>query len=335
MTRRFPHTRLVAAALVAVAVACLPLHASGAASPAAMTPIRMAFSTWTGYSALVAGVNTGVFKQYGLNVTYQVVEDPNARFAAFKAGSLDGIATTVDTFTRQAARGAKVQQVLGIDRSVGGDGIVSVDSISKISQLKGKTVAVNVGSTSEFFLAYVLQQNHMSINDVNVQDMPDSGVAGSTFRAGKVDVAVTWEPWLSRANKRPHGHVLVSSKAYPNIIVDVFGFRTDFVKAHPSVVKTFVKAYYAAVAKVDMFDPASMSAVEKYTGENLSAVKSDLSVVKLMDLPASKAYFGTPSKPGPIYDIARTSANFWVSIKKIDKAPNIGATIDSSFLQQM
>jgi NitT/TauT family transport system substrate-binding protein len=161
--------------------------------------------------------------------------------------------------------------------------------------------------------------------------MPDSGVAGSTFRAGKVDVAVTWEPWLSRANKRPHGHVLISSKVYPNIIVDVFGFRSDFLKAHPDVVRRFAKAYYAAVAEVDAGNPAAMAAIEKYTGENLASVKSDLQVVKLMDLKDSKAYFGTPAKPGPIYDIARKSADFWLSIKKIDKLPNINALIDSSY----
>lgn len=335
MVRHYRHTRFIAAVLVAAAVVSLPVQVGRAAGPAAMLPIRIAFSTWTGYGPLVVGVDTGIFKKYGLNVSYQVVEDPNARFAAFKAGSLDGIATTVDTFTRQAARGARVLQVFGIDRSVGGDGIVSIDSITSIKQLKGKTVAVNVGSTSEFFLAYVLQQNHMSINDVNIQDMPDSGVAGSTFRAGKVDVAVTWEPWLSRASKRPHGHVLISSKSYPNIIVDVFGFRTDFVKAHPAAVSTFIKAYYAAVAKVNAGDSAAMAAIEKYTGENQASVKADLTTVKLMDLADSKAYFGTPAKPGPIYDIARTSAKFWLSIKKIDKMPDINAIIDSSYLQKM
>jgi NitT/TauT family transport system substrate-binding protein len=106
---------------------------------------------------------------------------------------------------------------------------------------------VNVGSTSEFFLAYVLQQNGMSINDIHIQDMESSSTAGSTFVAGCTDVAVTWEPWLDRAEKVPFGHVLVSSKEYPNIIVDVFGFRTDFLDAHRSIVPKFIRAYYEAV----------------------------------------------------------------------------------------
>jgi NitT/TauT family transport system substrate-binding protein len=291
---------------------------------AGMTTVRMAFSTWTGYGPLVVAVQKGMFKKYGLNVTYTVVEDPTDRFAAFKAGRLDAIATTVDTFTRQAARGAPVVQVFGIDRSVGGDGIVARKNITSVKQLKGKTVAVNVGSTSEFFLAYVLQQNGMSINDIHIQDMPNSGTAGSTFVAGRTDVAVTWEPWLDRAEKVPFGHVLVSSKEYPNIIVDVFGFRTDFLGAHRSIIPSFIKAYYEAVDQVNAGDPSA-----------LKSVKYDLTTVKLMNLAQSKAYFGTAASHGAIYAIARQSATFWLSIKKIDKMPNINAIVDPTFLQKM
>ena len=344
MACRLSGGRFIAAALLCTVLAVSPAQIGRAAvsagdAHAGMTTVRMAFSTWTGYGPLVVAVQKGLFKKYGLNVTYTVVEDPTDRFAAFRAGRLDAIATTVDTFTRQAARGAPVVQVFGIDRSVGGDGIVARKSITSVKQLKGKTVAVNVGSTSEFFLAYVLQQSGLSINDIHIQDMPNSGTAGSTFVAGRADVAVTWQPWLDRAEKAPFGHVLVSSKEYPNIIVDVFGFRTDFLAAHRSIIPGFIKAYYEAVDQVNAGDPSALKIVGKYTGEPVSgpppSVKYDLTTVKLMNLAQSKAYFGTAARHGPIYAIARQSAAFWLSIKKIDKMPNINAIVDPSFLQKM
>jgi NitT/TauT family transport system substrate-binding protein len=134
MARRL---RFIAAALFCAALAVLPAQAGRAAisaghAHAGTTTVRMAFSTWTGYGPLVVAVEKGIFKKYGLNVTYQIVEDPTARFAAFRAGKLDAIATTVDTFTRQAARGAPVLQVFGIDRSVGGDGIVARKTITSV-----------------------------------------------------------------------------------------------------------------------------------------------------------------------------------------------------------
>src|SRR5260370_36964243 len=106
----------------------------------------------------------------------------------------------------------------------------------------------------------------MSVNDVQIVDMPSSGVGGSTCVAGKVDAAVTWESWLGRAKKAPFGHVVVSSKAYPNIIVDDFGFRPAFIKAHPDVISNFIKGYYDAVSKVAMSDSAAIAIVGKYVG---------------------------------------------------------------------
>jgi NitT/TauT family transport system substrate-binding protein len=300
-----------------------------------MPKVTIAFSTWTGYSPLVVGVERGIFAKHGVDVSYTLVEDPNERRAAFQAGRLDGAASTVDTFTRWAAIGVPLVQVFGIDKSEGGDGIVAKKSITSVQQLKGKTVAVNIGSTSEWFLDYVLQQNGMSVNDIKVEDMPDSGVAGQTFVAGKVDAAVTWQPWLDRAAKAPFGHILVSSAKYPNIIVDDFAFRTDFARANPIVVLNFMKGYYDALSFIKNDPKDAYPLVGKFTGETNSQVQGDFATVPLMDLATSKTYFGTSARPGAIYGISRQSAAFWLSIKKISKAPDYSRIIDSSFLGMM
>lgn len=334
MGQLFARVRSAGIALLVVAAAAAPGHQARAAA----APIRMAFSTWTGYGGLVVGVKTGIFKKYGLDVSYTLIESPTDRRDALRGGRLDAAATTVDTISRWAGQGVPMVQVFGIDKSQGGDGIVAKKAITTVAQLKGKTVALNVGSTSEWFFDYVLQQNGMSVGDVNILDMPSSGVAGSTFVAGKVDAAVTWEPWLDRAQKAPFGHILVSSKQYPNIIVDDFAFAPAFIKAHPDEVSTFIKAYYDAVSRIKMNDKAAIAAVSKFVGEpatGAGSVAYDLSTVPLMDAAASKAYFGTTIKPGPILDIARASAQFWLSSKIIRHLPNYSQIIDPSFMQKM
>ena len=150
---------VIAGVVAAVAVSATANSSAAPQHHKAMAKIRIAFSTWNGYAGLVIGVKSGIFKQEGLDVQYSVIEDPVARFNALKAGSLDAIATTPDTFARTYARGIKTVQVLGLDASVGGDGIVSEKSISSVKQLKGQKVAVSAGSTSQWFLAYVLSVN--------------------------------------------------------------------------------------------------------------------------------------------------------------------------------
>jgi NitT/TauT family transport system substrate-binding protein len=60
----------------------------------------------------------------------------------------------------------------------------------------------------------------MSIEDVEHVNM-DQADAGAAFVAERVDAAVTWEPWLSRARDTEHGHVLTDTSENPGLIVDV------------------------------------------------------------------------------------------------------------------
>ena len=164
---------MVVAATVVVAALAVVAGVSGMQAPVTSghvakgkVPIKLAFSTWNGYMALVIADKEGYYKKHGLNVTYTVIEDPVQRFNALKAGSLNAIATTVDTFSRTTAKGIRSVEVLGLDASAGGDGIVADKGITTVEQLKGQTVAVSAGSTSQWLLAYVLSLHHLSLKDV-------------------------------------------------------------------------------------------------------------------------------------------------------------------------
>src|SRR5947209_398052 len=334
-------SHLIVRALVLMAflgVGAWGANGSGTASAApahATTKFRIAFSTWTGYGPLVVGVKQGFFKKLGLDVSYTVVESATAREAALRANQLDGAATTVDTFTRWSAQGQPIQVILGIDRIAGGDVIVAKKGITSVKQLKGKTVAVAPGTVSEFFFDYVLKQNGMTISDIKLKEMPDSSVAGSTFAAGRVDAAVTWEPWLTRAAHTAFGHILVSSARYPNIIVDAFGLRSDFVRAHSAAVSNFVRAYYQAVNYTQSNPSGANPIIGKYVNETPAQVTSDFTKVPLMNLATSKTYFGTAQSHGPVYKVAKSSGKFWLRLKIINKMPNLSTLINPSFLSAM
>ena len=328
-------------ATVAVACAALAVAAvgSGSGTKAATTgyvakgkvPIKLAFSTWNGYMALVIAAKEGYYKKHGLKVSYTVIEDPVQRFNAFKAGSLNAIATTVDTYSRTYAKGIHSVEVLGLDASVGGDGIVAEKSITTVGQLKGQKIAVSAGSTSQWLLAYVLSQHHLSLNDVQQIDLT-SGDAGAAFAAGRVKVAVTWQPWLSRAEQNPNGHVLVSTKQYPTIITDHVAFAPSFVRQHPGEVKAFIAAYTDAMSLIKKNPSKAFADVHDYLGQSAAEIKATMKDVPLWPLSQSKKYYGTRTHPGAIYKIFKKSANFWKSIGEIKTIPSPKNAIDPTFV---
>src|SRR5437763_6796817 len=244
------------------------------------------------------------------------------------------MASTVDAFARAQANGVPAVEVFPIDASVGGDGILAKSTIKTVQDLKGQKVAVNQGSVSEWFLAQVLRKNGLSLSDDTEQNMK-SGEAGAAFVAGQVDVAVTWEPWLSKAKARADGRVLVSSKEYPDLILDSFAFRKDFVQKYPDTVKDFMKAYYDAYDWMQQNKTEALKVVGDAVQEKPDDVTADLSTMTLFDLSKGKEVMGTSSSHGKIYDNVKAAAEFWKAQKATDTAVNPSDAVDPSFINTL
>ena len=162
-----------------------------------------------------------------------------------------------------------------------------------------------------------------------------SGDAGAAFVAGRVDVAVTWEPWLSRAAKTSFGRVLVSSKEYPDLIMDSFAFRKDFVQKYPDTVKDFMKAYYDAYNWMQQNKTEALKVIGDAVQEKPDDVTADLSTMTLFDLAKGKEVMGTSSSHGKIYDNVKAAADFWKGLGKVDNVVSPDNAVDPSFISSL
>jgi NitT/TauT family transport system substrate-binding protein len=297
-------------------------------------PIKLGMSTWLGYAPLYLAKEKGFFKKQGVEVEIVVIESPADRRAAFAADKIQGMATTVDThvMTAAAENPIPVKQVLALDDSHGGDGIVAKKEIKTIKDLKGKTVAAQLGAgASYFWLNYVLLQNGMKITDLKMIDMK-AGDAGSAFVAGKVDAAVTWEPWLSKAKATAFGHILLSSDKTPGIIVDSLAFKPDFLKKRGADVKKIVAGWFEAVKLAAQNPKEADPIMAKFANEKPEEFTKDKEGVRFYDVKENKDYFGTPQKPGLLYTVTQRAADIWSELGFIKAKPKAADLIDGSFL---
>lgn len=207
---------------------------------------RVATLVWVGYAPLYLAKEKGFFRDEGIEVELLKIDDTAARRSALLGGSVDGSVDIVDSFTIAAAAGISAKVVLKLDDSVGGDGIVVRKEINSIKDLKGKKIAYPRGLPSHFFLIALLDEAGMTIDDIDTVPM-EAGLAGAAFISGSVDAAVTWEPWLSRASKLPNGKILATSREKPDLIVDIFTVRRDYLEENPEVVKAFARAWFRAI----------------------------------------------------------------------------------------
>lgn len=295
--------------------------------------VKIAHSSWIGFYPLDLAEEKGFFKDYGVNVQIKDIESKSDSKSALAAGKIQGIATSLDTNVLSAASGLKIQNVLALDTSTGADGLVGKKSIKNFKNLKGKTVALDTtGGASYFWFNYMLQKNNMKLSDIKVESM-DSGAAGSAFVAGKVDAAMTWQPWLSKAKATKNGHVVMSSKSSPGIIVDTLGLSTSFIKKHPEQVKGIIKGWYKALAYMKSDPKDAYKIMSKKAGITASKLKTEMTTqIKLYDKKGNKKYFGTKKNKGNIYKISKVASNLWYTAKISDKKANINKVTNPKFV---
>jgi len=204
--------------------------------------------TWIGYSPIYIARDKHFFEDEGLAVDVKILDSPGAREAAYQAGQLDFFPNTPDAFAIFfSERSPKGKMVAALDESEGADGVIAKSTIATFRDLKGKKVGFQSGITSHFLLLYLLARNNLSGKDITQVDL-SAGDAGQAFIAGKLDAAVTWEPWLSEARKTPNAKVLATSADTPGIIVDVLLTSDRALAENDRPLKAFMRAWYGGIS---------------------------------------------------------------------------------------
>ena len=229
-------------ALILLLAAAAPFFGPAAAAE----PLRVAHSTWVGYGPFYIARERGFFADEGVEVEFVLMEDVKTRMPALAAGRVDAAATTVDTVLGFHTARRPLRYLFAVDDSRGGDGIVARASIRTVAGLKGRRVAFLEGSVSQFYLGVLLMRAGLSLRDVVAVNMT-AGDAGAAFVAGRVDAAVTWEPWLTRGAQAKHGRVLVDSSTSPGLIVDVVVTTAARLERRLEDLQAFYRGWVRAV----------------------------------------------------------------------------------------
>jgi sulfonate transport system substrate-binding protein len=119
--------------------------------------------------------------------------------------------------------------------------LVSPESpIRSIKDLKGKKVAVQVGSSVHYFLSQVLAARGMSLKDVELVNLPGPD-QGPALESGAVDAITLWMPYRTQLEMAGKARVLVDSARVSGGI-GVYMVRDEFGKQNPQWVECFLRA---------------------------------------------------------------------------------------------
>jgi NitT/TauT family transport system substrate-binding protein len=311
--------------LAALAAAAL---ASGIAF-AQETKVVIAISGWTGFAPLTLAKEAGIYKKYGLDVTIKKVPQKD-RHLVLASGDAQCAATTVETWIGWNAAGVATTQIFQLDKSFGADGMVVKSGITKISDLKGKTVAADAPGTAPYFgLAWMLKKNGLSIKDVKVVNLSPQAAANAMIAGTDgMDAAMTYEPYLSAVRSKPEaGKIIATTLDYP-MVMDTFGCTPKFLSENPKAAKALADGYFDALDMIKA-DPAKsneiMGADVKQTGE---AFAKSASYLRWQDRAANQKFFA-----GEHAQFSKEAADLLMEMGILKSLPDMSKLADTRFLK--
>jgi NitT/TauT family transport system substrate-binding protein len=302
-------------------------------APSEAKVLKIGHSTWVGYGPFYIAREKGFFKDEGVEVESVIMEDTTLKMGALLAGQIDLAASTSDEFPIYLKPGKSVKYLLAVDYSNGGDGSAANKAIKTVADLKGKKVAFEHGSISQFFLNVLLKRNGLTQADIEPVNMTAAD-AGTAFVAGQVDAAVTWEPALSLGAQSKNGHLLASSSEVPGVIVDVVAVTPETIAAHGPELKAFSRAWYKALDFLAKNPDEAYAIMAKGIGgwiEKPEDFKAAAGGIKYLDKAGNAELFGSADKPGTLYKNVADAIELWKGFQKVQVDVTPKDIIDQTF----
>lgn len=297
----------------------------------AENPFKLGVSPMSGWYAWYGVEGAGVFEQNGVYVDINFFPVYSDSLTAFYSGQLDGICIAASDAISPLNEGIDFKIVLVNDNSAGADGLVVSDGINSIADLKGKSVATELGTLEHMFLLKILEDNGMTIDDINYVNMTIND-AGPAFIAGSVDAAVLWEPTLSMAIESG-GKLLYSTESEPGLIPDTLAVRTEVIDSAPDTVQKVVDSWFDGVELLQAGDETFMQSI--YDGSELSAEEYQVMLdgVTIFDKDMNIATFAEGSDYTSLPYTLEKSAEFLYDVGMIDKIPDdVTQILDDTFI---
>lgn len=231
--------------LAPITLASLALTAL--ALPAHAETIKIGLQPWLGYGPLWVAEQKGFFEQNGVDVELINFTWDQDVAAALASGNIQVISAATNTVILNINNGVDLKGFMVMDGSTTADAILAGNNIASIPELKGKKVAYEIGSTSDLLINYALNSNGLTIADVEAVPIAAAD-AGLALIAGRVHVAVTYEPYISAALAQgPDFKVLYTAGEKPGLISDVLAAETGFISENQEELIGIIKAWDQAV----------------------------------------------------------------------------------------
>lgn len=207
-------------------------------------PIAVAAHAWVGYESMFLARDEGWLDPQ--QVRLLETRSASASLRALAQGQVQGAALTLDEVLRARAGGLPLSVVLVFDVSAGADMLLARAGIEKLTDIKGRRLGYEQGTTGELMLLEVMRAAGLSRQDITLVPLAIDQQRAAWSRK-EVDALISYEPVASQLLAQDATRLFDSRKT-PNTIVDVLALRCDALEpCCEAAVRHLIEGHFRAL----------------------------------------------------------------------------------------
>ncbi|WP_437280874.1 ABC transporter substrate-binding protein [Sorangium sp. So ce375] len=290
---------------------------SAACNNRAPTPLRVGLVVWVGYAPLYVAAE----RKLNAPVDVELITFSNGTdvHRAFVEKKLDITASTLFDAMRLADQGLDPQVIMALDTSHGADGIVAREGIATMRDLKGKRVAADLASINHLLLIRALDLSGMSTSDVEIVQTTLEETTRA-LKAGEVDAAVSWEPFLSQAVAEGARQIF-SSTEIPDEIVDVLLVSRETAAQRREDIVAFLRGWDRALDLCKTRPAEAPGMMAQAQGMKVDELEKSMAGLSLLDLARNQQMFDRSAKERSLWAAYDATAQAMTKAKLLKNAP--------------
>jgi len=258
---------------------------SGAALAQSKVTIAIGGASCLCYLPTVLAKQLGEYEKAGVNVEMVDFKGGSQALTAVLGGSADVVSGYFDHCVNLAAKNQLMQAFVVYDRYPGFALVVSpkhADKVKSVKDLANLKVGVSApGSSTDFFLKFMLKKNGVDPNSVAVIGIGLGATAVAAMEQGSVEAAIMLDPAITQLQGRNKDlRILVDTRTQKDTL-DVFGgeypggalyTRLDWIEKNPKAAQALTTAIVNTLKWIHTHTPEEIMA--KMPAELIGADKA-------------------------------------------------------------
>ena len=307
--------------------------------------INLSLDEWIGWKSIIdanGGLSTkngSIYDKLGIKVNISIINDATQSSNALVSGKLDAAGYTINRTAFLSNKfnesGMKVIMPFITNFSNGGDGIIAKSNITSVNNLVGAKIGVPQFSEAHSLVVWFVNRSDLKqeekdsiINNLIFFATPDE--AAKAFFAGEIDVAATWEPYLTQAKNMSDAHILFSTASSSSLIMDGILFNEEFASKNPEVVSAFIDGALQAASLYDTELDTIKKVMPMFSTASDQDIKDNCVSAKLTTYADNLKLFNGTAKT-----IYTDMCGIWKSIGESVNDDLVNTIFDSKYIEKL